>query len=105
LLRLLGDGFNGDGDAIARAVKMVYTILMGLEDNPQQSVRQLLTHMLAIVDSSPDALTSRYSDLRDGSYNLSRPGQNRRLPDLGSVGNAFVRETTARRWSEGRVQT
>jgi len=61
--------------------------------------------MLAIVDSSPDALTSRYSDLRDGSYNLAVQVRTAALPDPWERRNAFVRETTARRWSEGRVQT
>lgn len=66
--------------------------------DPRQDVRRLLADMLAIVDSSPDALTSRYGELRDRSYELACQVRTVALPDPETRLKAFVGETTARKW-------
>lgn len=64
----------------------------------QATIRELLANMLAIVDSSPDALTTRYSELRDGSYELAMQVRTSLLPDPDAQRKAFIHETTARKW-------
>lgn len=64
----------------------------------QSVIRENLARMLAIVDSSPDALATRYSELRDGSYELAMQVRTAALPDPEAQRKAFIRETTARKW-------
>lgn len=66
--------------------------------DPREEIRRNLAAMLAIVDSSPDALESRYSELRDGSYNLAVQVRTAALPDPHARREAFVKEATARKW-------
>lgn len=51
---------------------------MGL--SAYDKVRKLLTDMLAVVDSSPDALQTRYGELRDESYSLAVQVRTAALP-------------------------
>lgn len=68
------------------------------QTDPRQDIRQLLMDMLAVVDSSPDALATRYSELRDGSYELALQVRTSFLDDPGPCRDAFVKEATGRRW-------
>jgi hypothetical protein len=70
---------------------------MGPND-PRQVVRRLLTDMLEIVDSAPDSLASRYSELRDGSYELAVQVRTAALPDIWPSREAFIKEATGRKW-------
>lgn len=64
----------------------------------QQQVRQLLTDMLAVVDSSPDALSEHYAALRDGSYELAVQVRTAATPDPWPCREKFITEVTARKW-------
>ena len=66
--------------------------------DPRAHVRQLLASMMAIVDSSPDALHSRYAELRDGSYELAVQVRTAAIPEPYARLDAFVSETTCRKW-------
>lgn len=66
--------------------------------DPRQDVRRLLADMLAIVDSSPDALATRYGELRDGSYELAMQVRIAALPEPEPRMRAYIRETTGRKW-------
>lgn len=68
------------------------------QPDPRQSVRRLLTDMLALVDSSPDSLESHYGALRDGSYELAVLVRTAAIPDDNARRDAFVTEVTARKW-------
>lgn len=64
----------------------------------REEIRRNLTAMLAIVESSPDSLESRYSELRDGSYNLAVQVRTAAMPDPDARRKAFITEATARKW-------
>ena len=49
-------------------------------DSKTQQLRDLLSAMLVVVDSCPDALTSRYNELRDHSYELATQVRTAALP-------------------------
>lgn len=73
---------------------------MGYEPelSPRDQIALLLADMTAIVNSSPDSLTERYSELRDGSYNLAIQVRTAAMPDPDARRDAFITETTARKW-------
>lgn len=75
--------------------RLLLTMELG---DPRQSVRQLLVDMLAVVDSSPDSLEKRYSELRDGSYSLALQVRTAAMPEPYACREAFVSEVTGRRW-------
>lgn len=61
-------------------------------------VRRLLTEMISITNSSPDALTTSYSALRDMSYELAVQVRMAALPSVESRREAFIKEATGRKW-------
>ncbi len=63
-----------------------------------REIRQLLSDMLAIVDSSSDAIASRYAELRDGSYELAVQVRTAAIPNPEARQKAFILETTGRKW-------
>lgn len=66
----------------------------------QTTIRENLARMLAIVDSSPDALATRYSELRDGSYDLAMQVRTAAMPDPEPRTRAYIFETTGRKWTD-----
>lgn len=82
---------------LQNAPKLVNIFLMDSQ-NSRQEVRRLLSDMLAIVDSSPDALESRYAEMRDGSYSLALQVRLAALPDPTECREFYVSEVTGRKW-------